>query len=292
MKGCILMSYTKQFAIYLKTEKDLSVNTIAAYLRDIKIFFSSFPDISIEDVTTEIIREFVADNLAAGKSRKTVIRYVNSLRSYFNYLIYSNILSGPSPVDSVQIKSREHRLPKSLPKDAINKLLQASAGEGLKTNVIFHLMYGLGGRVTEIVSLKIKQLDLDNGYVFLIGKGNKERSNPLHPEAIELLREYITKNNITSGYLFPNSRNPNKHQTRESVFIAVKKLAEKVGLDATDVSPHIFRHSYAQHLLDNGCDLASVQEFLGHANISTTRIYASATGETKKKNFNKFHPLA
>ncbi len=286
------MSYTKQFSFYLKTERDLSVNTIAAYLRDIKIFFNSFPDITVEDVTADLIREFVANSLAAGKNRKTVIRRISSLKTYFNYLIYSHKISGPNPVDGVQIKSREQRLRKSLPEEVIDKLLQASAKEGLKTHIIFHMLYGLGGRVTEVVSLTTDQIDLDNGYVSLIGKGNKERANPLHTECIALLREYIDKNNITSGYLFPNKNNPNKHQTRESVFYAVKRLAEKIGIDPKDASPHVFRHSYAQHLVDHGCDLATVQDLLGHKNINTTRIYATITKEAKKKNFLQFHPLA
>lgn len=285
------MRHLNDFAIYLKVEKDLSPNTIAGYIKDTEKFIEHI-DCSIEEVTPTEIRSYIAHLTDLGNKRNTTSRSLCALKSFFGYLRDIAKVIATAPTDEVKLNKREKSLPKALSKTDTMKLLATASQEGIKCRLIVELLYGLGGRVSEIASMRVEDIDFDESYILLHGKGSKERQNPIHPECIELIRRYMKGYKITSGYLFPHRFDKEKHQTRESIFLRVKSLAEKAGLDKSTVSPHAFRHSYATHMLDNGCDMAMLQEFLGHEDIATTKIYAKVTRGNKQSNFNKFHPLS
>lgn len=281
----------RNFTLYLKIDKDVSENTVESYLNDICRFIEYIKK-PIEQADSSDIRSYMTYLTESGRKRSTIARNFYALRVFFDYLVNVEKLIKASPVEEIKIDTREKSLPKALSKSNINKILEVVKGESLKNRLIVELLYGLGGRVSEIVKLKVEDFDFNDCYVKLIGKGDKERHNPIHQGCIELLQLYLKANGITSGYIFPKKGNPNEHMDRASVTQLVKRIADRAGVDRNLVSAHVFRHSFATHLLDNGCDMALVQEYLGHEDISTTRIYAKVTRGKKQNSFNKFHPLA
>jgi integrase/recombinase XerD len=285
------MKYLNSFAAYLKVEKDLSIHTVSGYTADIKKFGEYF-DGEIEDVTSTDVRSFISHLSDKGLKRGSITRALYSLRAFFNYLSSVEKVITSSPAVDVKLGSREKSLPKYISKSDVMRLLETASRDGIKSRLYVELLYGLGGRVTEIASLRVENIDLEGCYISIIGKGNKERHNPIHEGCVRLIEKYMRDYGITSGYLFPHRLDKTRHITREAIFMRVKDLAEKAGIDKSLVSPHVFRHSFATHLLDNGCDMAIVQEFLGHEDISTTKIYAKVTRGNKSNNFKNFHPLA
>lgn len=285
------VKYLNPFILYLKVEKDLSDNTISGYRNDIEQFIE-FIDCDIEEVDATTIRSFIAHLTEQGKRRNTINRALCSIKAFYKYLSEVEKVIPSSPAEDIKLNAREKSLPKALSKSDVMKLLAVASEDGIKSRLIVELLYGLGGRVSEIASLRVEDIDFEDCYIRIVGKGNKERHNPIHEGCVQLIKEYMEKYNITSGYLFPHRLNKNKHITREAIFLKAKSLADKAGIDRSLVSPHVFRHSFATHLLDNGCDMAIVQEYLGHEDISTTKIYAKVTRGNKKNNFMKFHPLA
>lgn len=285
------VKYLNPFILYLKVEKDLSDNTISGYRNDIEQFIE-FIGCDIEEVDATTIRSFIAHLTEQGKRRNTINRALCSIKAFYKYLSEVEKVIPSSPAEDIKLNAREKSLPKALSKSDVMKLLAVASEDGIKSRLIVELLYGLGGRVSEIASLRVEDIDFEECYIRIVGKGNKERHNPIHEGCVQLIKEYMKKYNITSGYLFPHRLNKDKHITREAIFLKVKNLADKAGIDRSIVSPHVFRHSFATHLLDNGCDMAIVQEYLGHEDISTTKIYAKVTRGNKKNNFMKFHPLA
>lgn len=288
-RRCLIMKQLQNFALHLKVEQDLSLNTISGYMSDIKQFVA-FTDCDVTDVTAADIRSFIAHLSDKDKKRNTITRALCSIKAFYKYLRVVEKVITSSPADEVKLGSREKSLPKALSKSDTMRLLSISSKDGIKSRLVVELLYGLGGRVTEIASLRVEDIDLEECYVRIVGKGNKERHNPIHGGCVELVRRYMRDYGITTGYLFPHRFDKSRHITREAIFMKVKALATKAGID--NVSPHVFRHSFATHLIDNGCDMAIVQEFLGHEDISTTKIYAKVTRGNKANNFKNFHPLA
>lgn len=288
----IIMNELNNFTSYLKLEKDLSDNSIQSYISDIKQFIN-FANKDLKDVDTSDVRSFILTLTEKGRKRTTIGRVLVSLKSFYKYLreVEKSILNDPT--DNIKIDSREKSLPKALSKSDVMKILAESDKEGIKSRLIVELLYGLGGRVTEVCSIKVEDVDFEDSYIRIkSGKGNKERHNPIHDGCIDLIKRYMKAYSIESGYLFPHRHDSSKHQTRAGVLKTVKRVAEKAGVDKDKVSPHVFRHSFATHMLDEGCDMALLQEFLGHEDISTTKIYAKVTRGNKSRNFQKFHPLA
>lgn len=289
------MDYLTRFMQYSKSEKGLSGSTVIEYQRDIyKFLTDEGTPKNIEEITNKHVRNYLAKLDNEGKSRSTIHRTLYALKSFFKYLKRQEGLfkNKELPTDGISFTKRDKSLPKYISEEEIQAILEAAARTSLKDRLLVELMYGLGGRVSEIVELKVEDIDFDDCYVKIIGKGGKERHNPIHRGCIELIKLYMRAYGITSGYLFPSRFNPSRPMSRTNAWDRVKKLARKAGVDEEKVSPHVFRHSFATHMLERGCDMAVVQEFLGHENISTTRIYARVTRTSKKANFAQFHPLA
>lgn len=287
------MNYIDDYALYLKTDKNSAKNTIDAYMRDLNGFFSyeGTPD-SVTLVTATHIRQYIAHLMNEGREVSSLNRIKVALKGFFKYLVNVARVIPSSPADEVKTTKTDDSLPKFIHVDEVTAMLETAAAESIKDNLIMNLLYGSGGRVSEVASLQVDDVDFADSFISLFGKRRKERNNPIHENCIALVKQYMAETGIKSGYLFPKKGNPNEHATREGIGKAVKRIAKKAGVDPTKVSPHVFRHSFATHMLDNGCDMAHVQELLGHEDISTTRIYARITKTNKKTNYAKYHPLA
>lgn len=288
-----MTNYINDYAVYLKTDKNSAKNTIEAYLRDINGFLSyeKTPE-SVTLITPAHIRAYIAELMEAGREVSSLNRIKVALKGFFKYLVNVAHVVPSSPADEVKTTRTDDTLPKPIHVNEVTAILSAAADSSLKDRVIIELLYGSGGRVSEVASLSVEDIDFADSFISLFGKRRKERNNPVHENCIALIKQYMQETGITTGYLFPLKGDKSRHATREGIGKAVKRIAKKAGVDHTKVSPHVFRHSFATHMLDNGCDMSHVQELLGHKDISTTRIYARITKTNKKTNFMKFHPLA
>ena len=286
------MFFLDDFELYLEVEKRSSIQTIENYMRDIRSFieYENTPQ-ELSEINTKTIRSYLAHLTRSGSAVSTVSRKISSLRGYFDFLKREGYIEN-SPMKEIKKPKAKKSLPKYLTNNDMEKLLETSKNLSIKTRLIVELLYGSGGRVTEVISLKVNDIDFEDSYIQILGKGDKERHNPIHEPCVELIKQYLNQKGITEGYIFPHRQDQSRHQTRESVFQIVKNVAKKAGVDPDKVSPHVFRHSFATHLMDNGCDISTVQEYLGHADSSTTRIYGQVTRKNKTDNYKKFHPLS
>lgn len=287
------MNYVESFELYLRTDKNASKSTVSGYMTDIKNFMAceGTPG-DLTQVTSAHVRAFVAHLLNIGRKRGSVNRAVCSLKSFFNYLATVEKVIDTPPTETIKTTKKEKTLPKHISESDVESILKAATEAPLKDRLIVELLYGSGGRVSEVVGLKVEGVDFEEVFLSLFGKGEKERSNPIHEDCLELVREYMAATGISSGYLFPHKDDPARHMTREAAGKIVKRLAVKAGLDPKKISPHVFRHSFATHMLERGCDMAQLQELLGHEDIATTRIYARITKTSKRASYVKCHPLA
>lgn len=288
------MKYIENFKLYLQTDKNASPHTIENYERDINNFlsFDKTPR-NIEDIQPSHIRAYIAHLDNIGRARSSINRMLCALKTFFKYLVEIEGVIQTSPADQVKCSKKEKSLPKAISQNDVISILNAASKRRIKDRLIIELLYGLGGRVSEIANIRVEDIDFEESFIRIVkGKGNKERQNPIHASCLELIKMYMKKYKITSGWLFPSKLDKSKPMSRESIFKIVKRLAAESGVDPRVVSPHVFRHSFATHLLDNGCDMAIVQEYLGHEDISTTKIYAQISKANKKETFSRFHPLA
>jgi len=274
------------FLIYLRLERSLSENTRNAYLHDVNMFLEhllhtspagiSLPDPS--EILDKHIELFLARVTDSGSSPRTQARILSGLNAFFRFLtMEKRIAANPcSPVESP--KTGRH-LPVVLALNEIEKILNAvdlSLPEGHRNKAIVEVLYGCGLRVSELTVLKLSQMFPDQGFIRVIGKGNKQRLVPIGSHAMKALRLYYPWRNslkirpADDDYVFLNRYG--RQISRNMVFIIVRELAAKAGIKKT-ISPHTFRHSFATHLIENGADLRVVQEMLGHSSILTTEIY-------------------
>lgn len=289
------MQYITNFIFYLSTDAGLAKGSIDNYRKDVERFLSSDKTPSdLSAIEPSHIRIFLQELADEGKKRSTITKMLCSLKAFFNYLVDHEKHLGitVAPTAAVKCAKREKSLPKAISETEVKSIIH-TASRRIKDRLLIELIYGLGGRVSEVVSLRVEDIDFDNSFIRIIkGKGNKERHNPIHSSCLELIKAYMRLYKISTGFLFPHKTDKSRHMTRVNAWDRVKKLAREAGVDPNKVSPHVFRHSFATHLLENGCDMAHVQEFLGHEDIATTRIYAHITKNNKKNTFNQFHPLA
>jgi len=265
------------FIQYILAEKGLSLKTKEAYEEDINKFFFVFEDIvNIEDFEANHIDLFIKNEMENGMSISTVLRRTSSIRSFFIFLVkegYSNMV-----IPSIERMKKPVRYPTCLTLEEVDALLNIpdlNKDGGIRDKAMLEVMYSTGLRVSELLSLQKKNIDVINGIIQVKGKGGKERKVPISEFAIEYLKKYVeevrTKNkNKNSPYLFLNkSGDP---ISRIYFFKQIKKYALKAGIDKS-ISPHTLRHCFATHMLENGAELRAVQEMLGHTNLATTQIY-------------------
>ena len=285
---------------YLAVEKGLSKNTLESYRRDLEKFiaFVSKHQISKpEEVDRDALNLFIADLKIKGRATSTISRGIASIRSFFNFLLQEGLID-TNPTLELESPKLEKKLPRVLTTGEIDRLLaQPLAGDnnGLRDKAMLELLYASGIRVSELVSLNISDFDPRVGFLRCSGKGMKERIVPIGTLAINSVNEYVIRSRPrllkTNGEtaLFVNQHG--NRLTRQGFWKILKKYARKTDIPG-EITPHTLRHSFATHLLENGADLRSVQEMLGHSDISTTQIYTQITRRKIREVYDQTHPRA
>ncbi len=281
-------------------EKGLAKNSLEAYRRDLSAFgaFLAGRRRSTGDAGREDVVGWLAERRAKGASPRSLARATSALRGFYRFLAGEGAVRG-DPTAELSNPRRWSVLPKFLSTADVTKLLDAPDVEtprGLRDRAMFELLYACGLRVSELASLPVESLRLADGFVIVRGKGSKERVVPVAASSARWVARYLTavrarmKGGAGSRWAFPGSRG--KPVTRQTVFLALKAAARKAGLPAASVSPHVLRHAFATHLVDNDADLRAVQMMLGHADIATTEIYTHVSRARVRRVYDRTHPRA
>ncbi len=292
-------SASKNFFAYLEAARGASPHTIRNYGVDLKEFFSFLNGKPLAEVDALGVRSFLAHLKSRGHSKATLSRKIAALRSFFKFLARENYLK-TNPVLGISTPKRDKKLPNFLDLNEVTHLLEAPSGknwEGKRDRSILETLYSSGVRVSELVGLDRGDVDLLSGLVKVRGKGKKERIVPVGEKALQAVRGYLEaavahfrgRIDGSSTPLFLN-RSGNR-LTDRSVRRMLVKYARRISLK-NGVSPHTLRHTFATHMLDRGADLRSVQELLGHANLSTTQIYTHVTTRRLQEVYSRAHPRA
>ena len=295
-----LSQYIKGYRSFLFLEKSLSKNTIDAYLHDIDLFirFLSFATIdkSVEELSLTDVQSFLKWINEIGMSARSQARIISGLKSFFKHLILEDVISA-SPVELIDAPKVGRKLPDTLSVAEINKIIEAidlSIPEGTRNKAIIETLYGCGLRVSELCDLKISGLYFNDGFIRVIGKGNKERLIPIGSIAEKNINIYLheVRNRIEikkgqEDFVFLNRRG--SRLSRVMIFNVIKEYTLKAGIHKR-ISPHTFRHSFATHLIEGGADLRAVQEMLGHESITTTEIYTHLDRSFLKETILHHHP--
>jgi integrase/recombinase XerD len=298
-------SIAQSFLNYCAIERGLSANTVGAYRRDLEKFQSWLGSTPVTEIDTSTIADFEANLKLLKFSPSSINRIESTLRTFFKHVQQEHGLTNPT-LEIVSGKSKR-RLPKALQIDQVISLIDAAFHEGqpitIRDRTIIELLYSSGARVSELMDINISDINVvasedgDITTVKLRGKGGKERIVPLGSFATRAIDDYLVrvrpmlaaKNAKVDGALFLNARG--SRLTRQTAWNIVLKAAENAGI-SEQVSPHVFRHSYATHLLDGGADIRVVQELLGHASVTTTQIYTLITIDKVRESYRMAHPRA
>lgn len=282
----------KDFSFYLKVERRLSPNTVAAYSGDVGDFFSAC-DLLPREVDKDDIREYIASR--AGKlSKRSQARLLSSLKAFFDWCIVEGERKD-NPCDAVDFPKLGQYLPEVLSVEEVEAIMDSvdlRSPSGVRDRAILELLYGCGLRVSELCGLCISHVYLDEGFVRVVGKGDKERLVPLGEPASDTFRAYLDVRPLPAQAAYQDTAFLNLRGTplsRVSVFKMIKKQALLAGVDK-EISPHSFRHSFATHLIAGGADLRVVQEMLGHESILTTEIYTHIDSGTWQASVLGHHP--
>lgn len=288
------------FSNFLKFEKNFSDNTLDAYIRDIKklesFATSELDNISPQDISYENLQEYIYQLSKNKISERSQARGISSIKAFFKYLLEEEYRDD-NPATLLEGPKLGLYLPDTLSEEDINRIIDCidvSTDIGKRNQCILEVLYGCGLRVSELVDLKISNINFRENYIIVEGKGEKTRLVPLATATAEFIDDYIktvrNKTKINKKHedtLFLNSRGTN--MSRVIVFIIIKELTQKAGISKS-ISPHTFRHSFATHLLQNGADLRFIQEMLGHSSITTTQIYTHLKTEELRDVILNFHP--
>ena len=286
----------REYLSYLSVEKGLAKNSLEAYEHDLEKLsaWAKKNSFDLLALTRQDLREWLMDLSRTELSENSKRRLLSALRGFYKFLMIEGHIE-KSPADDLVAPQKGLYLPKFLNKADINTLLSVpdvSTETGLRDKAILEVMYASGLRVSEVVTLRINDIDIDAGILTCTGKGSKTRRVPVGSSAIEWLKSYLVlrrqKENIEVQNFFVTPLGMPIH--RQMIHSFIKQYAEKCGLK--DVSPHTLRHSFATHLVQNSADIRSVQQMLGHADISTTQIYTHMTDAHLRKSYEKFHPRA
>lgn len=290
----------KGFKTYLRLEKSLSTNSIEAYIRDIEKFtqFIDYRELSLspKDVSLNHLREFISWITNLEISATSQARIISGIRAFYQFLLLEDEISN-DPTQLLDTPKTRRKLPETLSIEEINKIVSVidlSKPEGDRNKAIIETMYSCGLRVSELVNLKLSDIFEADGFVRIIGKGDKERIVPIGSIALKFIEIYkhTTRNHCivkkgNEDCLFLNRRGAKL--TRVMVFTIVKNLVKITGINKK-ISPHTFRHSFATHLIEGGADLRAIQEMLGHESITTTEIYTHLDRDYLRQTIIDFHP--
>ncbi|MGO9377066.1 MAG: site-specific tyrosine recombinase XerD [Dissulfurispiraceae bacterium] len=290
------MDVLKSFISYLSVERGLSRNTVESYILDLKGFFGFIGERGKQQqaFTREDIVDYLGRLKDSGYSAASICRFISSVKSFSRYLIIEKIIH-EDPTETLRNPKQWDRLPKALSLDDIKTLLKTEVKSAIyiRDAAMLELMYSSGLRVSEIISIKINDLNFEAGFLRVFGKGSKERIVPMNNRAANKIKKYMLElrpsllKGRQSPFLYITSRG--MPMTRQRFWQALKRLGNLAGLKIT---PHSIRHSFATHLLDGGADLRSVQKMLGHSDISTTQIYTKVSVDRIRKVYLDHHPRA
>ena len=289
-----LPAEAEEFLGSLRSERGLSLNTVAAYRRDLLDYFT-FLDEAGESGT---VGGFAEDLTLRGLARSTRSRKLAAVRGYHRFLVVEGI-SDDDPTILVDVPRRSRTLPKALTVERVIRLIEApdrSTPLGVRDAAILEFLYATGSRVTEAATVGLTDLDLDSATVILTGKGSKQRLVPVGSHARIAIREYLPirlellSEEERSDVLFVNARG--RGLTRQGMWEIVKRNGRLAGIEPSSLSPHVLRHSAATHMVEGGADLRTVQEMLGHASISTTQVYTRVSPDHLHEVFVMAHPRA
>lgn len=284
------------FCDYLKIDKRYSDLTVESYRTEIKGYLEFFKEknIKVKDIKNSDIKDYLTYIKKGETSDRTLAHNVSVIRTFYKFLLTLKIIER-NPTEFLELPKLRKKLPTVLSKEEVEKLLDIDLTDcySYRNKAMLELLYSTGLRVSELVNLELNNIDLENCMLKTIGKGNKERIIPISDYALYYVEKYINeyrgsmlKKRINNYVFINNHGNP---MTRQGFFKIIKKLALEKGIK-TPISPHTLRHSFATHLLDYGADLRSIQEMLGHSNLSTTQIYTHVSSEHLKDNYNNSHP--
>lgn len=292
--------YVNEFINYLAVERGLAQNTLESYGRDLRQF-QSYLHTSQIDIVKDSSRNTILSYLNSlqnkGRAVSTISRNLAAIKSFYQYLVRERYLE-KDPAANLESPKLEKKLPKILSIAEVEELLRQPntfTPTGLRDKAMLELLYATGIRVSELISLNISDINLDMGYIKCYGKGAKERIVPLGSIAAKCVQDYVNKGRpkLVRTYdepaLFVNHHG--NRLTRQGFWKIIKRYAREANI-MKEITPHTLRHSFATHLLENGADLRSVQEMLGHADISTTQIYTHVTKNRLKEVYDKTHPRA
>lgn len=286
--------YVEKFIRYLEIERNASKHTLINYSVDLKSLSEFLKEEPIEKVDYVTLRRYLAHIKELNLSKVSIARKIASIRSFFKFLFREGIIKN-NPASSLSTPKRDKHLPKFLDEKEIVILLESPDREsepGLRDRAILEALYSTGIRVSELVGLNMDHIDQIGGVIKVYGKGKKERIVPIGERALQAIRDYLKNRRPVakdSKALFFNKSGG--RLTDRSIRRIINKYITKASIQQK-ISPHTLRHSFATHMLDHGADLRSVQELLGHANLSTTQIYTHITTERLKSAYAKAHPRA
>jgi len=287
--------FISTYTDFLKIEKRQSPNTIASYQHDINYFASYLLDKKLIGVNADDVRSFLVFLREKGLASSTVARYLSSLKSFYRYLFVEKLILD-NPIEIIESPCPWRKLPNVLSAEEVDALIASpdiKTSDGLRDLAMLELLYATGLRVTELISLKLSAVDLSVGYLRTLGKGSKERVVPFGDAAKIAIEEYVLRvrpllsKNTQSTDLFLTRRGT--AMTRQGFWKILKKYITKAKISG-NVSPHTLRHAFATHLLERGADLRSVQQMLGHSDISSTQIYTHILKERMREVHDRFHP--
>ena len=284
----------EDFRNYLRIERGMSPNTVASYVRDVEGLLKAYEGYLPADIGTPEVEKYLSDRIQKGLSKRSQARLLSSLRSFFNWCIEEGDLKD-NPCDRIDAPKLGKYLPAVLSVEEVDAIMESvdlKASSGLRDRAILEVLYGCGLRVSECTGLLQSHVHLDEGYVDVIGKGNKQRIVPLGEMAAGAIRNYLPARPEPSARAYEDILFLNRFGrplSRVSVFNLVKERAMAAGIHK-EISPHTFRHSFATHLIEGGADLRIVQEMLGHESILTTEIYTHIDSSTWQAAVLAHHP--
>ena len=284
----------EDFLRYLLIYKNYSNNTIESYKEDLLKFNEFFKDKNINNIDIDDLKRYVKYLNDQELNELSISRNISCIKSFYKYLNIEKIIDN-NPSDSLFLPKVRKKLPNTLSEEEVDRLLDIKLTDmfSYRNKAMLEVLYATGLRVSELVNLKMENIDFEQDIIRTFGKGNKERVIPIGEYAKIYLEKYLNEYRYqmlkhgNNEYVFLN--NHGKNMTRQGFFKIIKSIASDVGINK-EISPHILRHSFASHLLKHGADLRTIQELLGHSNVSTTQIYTHISNEELKENYKNYHP--
>lgn len=285
-----------EYKSFLQIEKGLSASSIESYQQDLKIYLKYLEDkaLLLEDMTPEIITDFLKSETSKGKHTRSIARLQSTLRNFHMFLI-NNELTTNNPTQLLSKVKIDQSLPDVLTVEEMEILIHSpdDSDAGKRDQAIMELLYASGVRVSELIDIDIDDVNIEMGFINVVGKGNQQRIIPIPDYTANILKNYIENIRLTFlkgkniSNLFLTQRG--NGFTRQGLWKMIKKYQLESSINK-NITPHTFRHSFATHLVENGADLRAVQELLGHSDITTTQMYTHLSAKTIREMYKKFHP--